>query len=162
MEVGGALERLREFQLTEMASDVAERRVGRKRLRVEAGNGAQSDGVTCKGRCVQLRSDGDRDVGGGRSWLIPLCLELGAIFRREDLSALQIFVGVNVLGLFLLRLFAGAFLLGGFRDILGEAMRGIYHDIRKNQKRRKADTNTRGHGLRFEEATCRHWGCHIR
>jgi hypothetical protein len=48
------------------------------------------------------------------------------------LGALEIFLGVNVMGFFLLRLFAGAFLLGGFRDILREAVRSVHQDIREN------------------------------
>jgi hypothetical protein len=56
---------------------------------------------------------------------------LCAIFGSEDLRALQIFFGVNVLG-FLLGFFAGAFLLGGFGDILGVALRGAHRKRGEN------------------------------
>ena len=80
MELGGLLEPLRLFQFAEAASDVTERSVGSKRLCVKSILGF-------------FRS--------GRSLLILLGFELGAIFRGENLSAPQIFLGVNVLGFFL-------------------------------------------------------------
>jgi hypothetical protein len=69
--------------------------------------------------------------------LISRGLELRAIFRGEDLGALQIFFGVNVIGFFLLRLLAGTFLFGGFRDILcllvlRAACLGVYQNAREN------------------------------
>ena len=82
MELGGALERLREFQLAEVASDVAQGRVGRKRLSVEVGNDSESDGVSRERRRVELRRNRDDGTIGGRSWLNPLGIEQGAIFGR--------------------------------------------------------------------------------
>jgi hypothetical protein len=137
MEFGGALESLREFELAETAGDVAERRGGRKRLCAGIWNDGKSDGLTVKGEDVDWRLDGGvcglpRVVGGGGSGLIFLGFELGAIFRSEDLGALEIFFGVNVLGFFLLRLFASAFLLGRFGDILSVALRDADHGAGEN------------------------------
>jgi hypothetical protein len=87
MEFGGALDRLREFQLAEMPRDVAQGRVGRKRLR--AANDGESDGFTVEQPDVDWRLEGGssgctRDDGtvGGRSWLLLLCIEFGTIFGR--------------------------------------------------------------------------------
>jgi hypothetical protein len=102
MKLGGLLKPLRLFQFTETASDVTERSVGRKRLCVESILGF---------------------FRGGRSLLILFGVELGAIFGCENLSALQVFLGVNVFRLFLLRFLARAFLLSGVGDILGTALR---------------------------------------
>jgi hypothetical protein len=44
--------------------------------------------------------------------------QLSAIFGRKNLRLLQIFVGVNVLGFFLLVFFSGLFLPGGLSNIL--------------------------------------------
>jgi hypothetical protein len=79
------------------ACDVTEREVGRKSLRI--------DGFR---RCF-------------RAWdrlLVFLCFHFRTILGREDLRALQIFIGVDVLWFFLLIFFPGFFLARGFGNIL--------------------------------------------
>jgi hypothetical protein len=49
---------------------------------------------------------------------------LRAILGRENLSALQIFFSVNVLGSFLLRLFTRPFLFCGLGNVLRATFRG--------------------------------------
>jgi hypothetical protein len=97
MEFGGLLKFLELLQSTEAAGHVTERDVGRKRLRVE---------------CIF------RFFSGVRSGLIFPGFDLRAILRRKNLGTLQIFFGVNVLEFFLLRFFAGAFLLGCIGNVL--------------------------------------------
>ncbi len=99
-ELRGLLNLLRLFVFAEVTSDIAERRVGRKRL-----------GVHGLLRFLRRR----------RSWLILPCLYLCAIFRRENLRALQILVGVHVLGFFLLTFLPRAFLACSLGDILSGA-----------------------------------------
>ena len=53
--------------------------------------------------------------GAGRG-LVLARLQLGAIFQRKNVFALQVFGSVNVLGLFLQALFAGAFLARCFTN----------------------------------------------
>ena len=79
------------------ARNVAEGSVGWKRLRIERVLG-------------RLRAE--------RRLLILFGLDQGAIFRREDFVALQIFRGVHVPGLSRVSLFAGALLASGPGDIL--------------------------------------------
>ena len=99
-ELRGLLNLLRLFLFAEVTSDIAERRVGRKRLGVH-------------GFLRFLRRRG--------SWLILPCFHLRAIFRRENLRALQILVGVHVLGFFLLTFLPRAFLACSLGDILSGA-----------------------------------------
>ena len=158
MEVRGALQFLRLFLFAETASDVAERRVGGKRLRVEVDRDGRAVNFFTRDRgSIGITRDGGT-VGsllslftGGRRGLIFPGFELRAIFRREDLGALQIFFGVNVLGFFLLRFFASTFLLGGVGDILSMTLRGDNHGAGKKQNARQAQTSgTEGtpHGYR--------------
>jgi hypothetical protein len=119
MELGGLLEAPRLFEFAEAASDVTERSVGRKRLRVESILGF---------------------FRGGRSLLIFFGFEFGAIFRRENLSALQVFFGVDVLGFFLLGFFARAFLLGGVGNILSAAFPAEEKDASEKENAREAQT----------------------
>src|ERR1700739_4613054 len=86
-----------------MASHVTERSVGSKRLRVDGFAGF---------------------FRRKRSRLIFPGLHLGAIFRRENLGALQILLRVDVLRFLLLALFLGAFLASRFGDILRPALCG--------------------------------------
>jgi len=46
-----------------------------------------------------------------------------AIFRSQDVGTTQVILGVDVLGMLLLALFARAFLFGGFGNILRVAIR---------------------------------------
>jgi hypothetical protein len=65
--------------------------------------------------------------------------------------ALQIFGGVDVLGFFLLRFFAGAFLTSGFGDILRVRVCGDEGGAGENQDAGQTET---------EEASERARGCH--
>jgi hypothetical protein len=104
MKLRGPLKFLRFFLFAETASDVAERSVGRKGLRVESFLGF-----------FRRR----------RSRLILLRFHLGAIFLRENLSALQILLGIDMLGFFLLTFFLGTFLTSRFGDVLSGALSGV-------------------------------------
>ncbi len=99
-ELRGLLNLLRLFVFAEVTSDIAERRVGRKRL-----------GVHGLLRFLRCR----------RSRLILPCLYLRAIFGRENLRPLQVLVGVHVLGFFLLTFLPRAFLACSLGDILSGA-----------------------------------------
>ena len=88
---------LRIFLAADLARDIAQRSVGRR--------GFDVNSIL---RFYIVR----------RCRLIFLGFDLLEIFRYKNLRALQIFIGVNVLGLFLLCFFAGAFLSGGIGDIL--------------------------------------------
>jgi hypothetical protein len=82
--------------------DVTERKVGREGL-----------GIDGFWRCFRVW---DR---------LPafLCCHFRTILRCEDLRALQIFIGVNVLWFFLLIFFPGFFLARGFGNILRVTLR---------------------------------------
>jgi len=130
MEISGLLEPLRLFQFTETASHVTERSVRRKRL------------------CVESTL---RFFRSGRSLLNFFGVELGAIFRRENLISLQVFFGVDVLGFFLLRFFARAFLLCGVGNILSTAFPADEKDATEKENAREAQTEWTGeppHGER--------------
>src|SRR4029077_21002706 len=88
---------LRFFFTAEMASDIAEGSVGGKGLGV---NWIRRFFIRC------------------RCGLIFPGFNLLAILRGKNFRALQIFICVNVFGLFLLRFFAGVFLPGGTGNIL--------------------------------------------
>lgn len=103
MELRGLLQFLELLQSTESTGHVTERRVGRKRQRIE---------------CIL------RFFSGIRSPLIFPDFDLRTIFRGENLTALQIFLRVDVLGFFLLRLFARPFLFCGFGNVLRVTLRG--------------------------------------
>jgi hypothetical protein len=104
------------FSQSAIASrDVTEGKVGRQSLRVQ-------------GILTFLRA---------REWLLPFpCFHFRAILGREDLRALQIFIGVNVLWFFLLIFFPGFFLACGFGDILRVT-------LRKAKNRAGDDKNSR-------------------
>jgi hypothetical protein len=70
--------------------------------------------------------------------LVPLGFEFGAIFGSQNLGALQIVFGVNVLGFFLLRFLAGAFLFGGFGNILRGALRRTHRGASENRNAAEA------------------------
>lgn len=109
-------------------------------------------------------------------WLILAHFQLSAIFRREDVFALQVFRGVNVLGFFLLAFFAGAFLTGRFRNILvflillllsfllrlGAALRCTKENEGENQKGRHTPTQRAEGGLYGSQAADPGWGVEIR
>lgn len=120
MKFRGALKLLRLFFFPEAASDVAERNVrGICRWR-------RGVGVSRNGGAVYVLRDGRTGHGvlwllcvGWIVWLLILArFQLSAVFRRKDVFTLQVFRGVNVLGLFLLSFFASAFLTGGVRNTL--------------------------------------------
>jgi len=140
MEISGLLEPLRLFQFTETASHVTERSVRRKRL------------------CVESTL---RFFRSGRSLLNFFGVELGAIFRRENLSSLQVFFGVDVLGFFLLRFFARAFLLGGVGDILSTALRSDKNGTGKDQEPRKAKAQHSREGSHGCGGAHGRWGLEI-
>ena len=73
---------------------------------------------------------------------------LCAIFRREDVFALQIFGGVNVPRLFLLALLARPFLTGGFSNVLvlSIALRGTNHRKREHQEAGNTKVHRTGQG----------------
>src|SRR6267378_2073984 len=103
MKLRGLLKFLRLLLFAETASDVAERSVGRKRLRIDSFLGF-----------FRRRS----------SQLIFLRLHLRAIFRRENLIALELLFGVDVLGFLLLTFLRGKFLTNRFGDSLTRGPRG--------------------------------------
>ncbi len=103
MKLRGPLKFLRLLLFAETAGDVAERMIGRKRLCVDGFLGF-----------FRRR----------RSRLILLRFNLSAIIRRKDLSALEILLGIDVLGFFLLTFFLGAFLTSRFGDVLSGALSG--------------------------------------
>jgi hypothetical protein len=84
------------------ARDVTERKIGRESLRI--------DGFWSSFRAWDRLRD-------------SLCFHFRTILGYEDLRALQIFIGVNVLWFFLLIFFSGFFLAGGFGNILGVTLR---------------------------------------
>ena len=119
MEFGGLLKFLEFLQPAETAGHVTERDVGRKRFRVESVLGfffSVTRGLNFFG------------------------FDLRAIFGSENLSALKIFLGVNVLGFFLLGFLAGAFLFRGFGYILSATLGGDKNGAGKKQNARKAQT----------------------
>ena len=85
--------------------------------------------------------------------MILLGVELRLIFFREDVVALQILGGINMLGFFLLRLLAGAFLTSGFGDIL------ILRVRPRGEERGAGDNQDTGQ-TETEEASERAHGCH--
>ena len=94
-------QRLQFFLLAKVASNFAEGSSGSRRVRVQV-------------RRRILR-------GGGRAIIFlsavgSLGFDLRAVFRSQNMRVLEIFFGVNVLGVFFSFLFAGAFLPGGFGD----------------------------------------------
>jgi len=94
-------QRLQFFLLAKLASDFAERSSGSRRVRVDV----RLRILRCSGRAIIFL----RALGS-------LGFDLRAIFRSQNLRVLEIFFGVNTLGVFLYFLFAGAFLTGGFGD----------------------------------------------
>ena len=85
-------------------------------------------GVAIAARDIAERELGETGVGidgrlglflGGRGLLLALGFHKGFVIWSQDSRAAQIFVGVNVLLLFRLLLFAGALLARGFGYILG-------------------------------------------
>jgi hypothetical protein len=119
MELGGLLKFLEFLQSTETAGHVTERDIRRKRLRVE--------GVLWF-------------FFGVARGLNFFGFDLCSILRGENLSALEIFFGVNVLGFFLLRFLAGAFLFRGFGHILSATFGGDKNGAGKKQNAREAQT----------------------
>jgi hypothetical protein len=84
------------------ARDVTERKVGRQSLRVQ----------------------GILTLLCATEWLLLFpCFHFRTILGCEDLRALQIFIGVNVLCFFLLIFFSGFFLARGFGNILRVTLR---------------------------------------
>ncbi len=140
MEFGGALKFFRLFLLAQTASDIAERRVGEKRL-----------GVDTFGWFFRSR----------RSLLIFLGFDLCAIFGSKYLGALQIFFGVNVLGFFLLILLTRAFLLGGFGDILTGGLRGGKKGARREKNYGEAKRQRNGRTTHTGRRLHRCRGCEI-
>src|SRR5215831_6468741 len=97
------------------------------------------------------------------------------IFGREDVVALQVIGGINVLGFFLLTFFAGAFLTGGFRNALIFLVLGLVLSLilsvawgsaedrkGKNQKRGHTKTHRAGRGLYGSQAADPGWCVAIR
>jgi hypothetical protein len=84
------------------ARDVTERKVGREGLGI--------DGFW-------------RSFGAGDRLPVFLCFHIRTVLRCEDLRALQIFIGVNVLGLFLLIFFSDFSLACGFGNFLCVTLR---------------------------------------
>ncbi len=140
MELRGPLEFLRLFLFAEMASDVTEGSVGRKRLRVDS-----ILGFFCR----------------RRSRLIFLGLHLSAIFRRQNLSALQILLGVNVFGFLVLAFFLGAFLSSCFGNVLSRALRHAKNGARGNQDSWEAQTPHTGRTLHWKRESGQGWGFEI-
>jgi len=118
MKLGGALKFLRLFLFTQTASDIAERRVRRKRLSVDSFRWF---------------------FRGGRGLLVFLGFDLRAIFRGKNLSALQIFFCVDVLVFFLLAFLARAFLLGSVSDILTVGLGSAKNSARCEKNRGKEE-----------------------
>lgn len=87
--------------------------------------------------------------------------DLGAIFGSENLGALQIFFGVDVLVFFLLAFLARALLLGGVGDVLTVGLRSAKNSTRrgencgKEERHRMARTTHGGRGVH------RCWGYEI-
>ena len=111
MELRGLLKFLQLLLLAETASDVTEGNVGRKRLRVDSFSGF-------------FRRE--------KSWLIFLRFHLSAIFRRENLSALQILPRVDVLRFLLPTFFLGALLTSLFPGGLSSGPHSL-SQIRKSK-----------------------------
>jgi len=102
MELRGLLQAERLSQSAVTPSNFAERNIRRKGLRIHGILGL---------------------VLGRKRLLILPGFQLGAIFRCEDLRALQVFIRVYVFCLLLLTCFAGLLLTGSFSDILSVTLR---------------------------------------
>ena len=101
--------------------------------------------------------------------------ELSAIFRREDVVALQVFRGVNVLGLLLRSFLASAFLTGGFGNaliflilslvlslVLGAALNCTKENEGRNQKRVHTTAGRAEGGLYGSQTADPGWSVKIR
>ena len=152
MKLGGPLKFLRLFLSAQTASDVAEWCVCRKWLGV---------GVTRDGRAVNGVL---RFLRAGRSGLVFARFHLCAIFKREDVLALQILGGVNVPRPFLLALLTRPFLTGGFSNVLvlSIALRGTDHREREHQEAGNTKAHRTGQGPLLGRAADRGWGVKIR
>src|SRR2546427_1147553 len=123
MEFRGALRFLRLLLFAEMTCDITKWRVRCQRLRVD-----RLVGFLCR----------------GRSRLIFPRLDLCAIFWCQDLTTLQVFVGVNVLCFFVSAFFSGAFLACRFGDILTIAFGRAETGAEEKQDRGETETQPAG------------------
>jgi hypothetical protein len=108
MEFSGPLKFLGFFLFAQTACNVAERSIGALWLRICVTGHSRTVRGVLRLLCVGRR----------RRLLILPHFQLGAIFRRKDVLALQIFSRVNVLGFFLLAMLPGLILAGGFGNTL--------------------------------------------
>jgi hypothetical protein len=138
-----ATQRLRVFPAAIVTSDITEGRIRRKGIRINGGrdggrinnrSASQNADVRSEWQVVQGLYEG---VPVGRS-VVSLGFEFGAIFGSQNLRALQIVFGVNVLRFF--PFLAGAFLFGGLGDILRGALRRAHR--RTGEKRSAAQGQT--------------------
>jgi len=105
---------------------------------------------TLRGFAVGIESRGGvlRRRGGTivfRNTFVFARFDFGLIFRREDLLPLEVFFRVNVLGSFLLFLFAGALLARGVGDAL-VLLSGSFLPLRINSSRVEKETSKKQHG----------------
>jgi hypothetical protein len=125
MELRGLLQAERLSQSSVTPSNFAERNIRRKGLRIYGILGLV--------------------LGWKRLPILP-GFHLGAIFRCEDLRALQVFIRVYVLCFLLLTCLAGLLLAGGFSDILSVTLREAKNRAGddKNSGASQADKTRRG------------------
>ncbi|OLC97889.1 MAG: hypothetical protein AUH86_06600 [Acidobacteria bacterium 13_1_40CM_4_58_4] len=118
--------------------------------------GVTRDGRAANGVLRLLRA--------GRGGLVFARFHLRAIFRREDVLALQIFGGINVPRLFLLALLACTFLTGGFSNVLvlSIALRGTDSREREHQDAGNTKAQRTPQGPLAGRAADRGWGVEIR
>jgi hypothetical protein len=107
--------------LSVLAGEIAERKLRRDRLSV--------DGFRL------LLYSRDRS-------LFPFGLQSLAIFRSQDVVTTQVILGVDVFGMLLLAIFALAFLLRGFGNILSVAIRYAEERAGEKQYARHEETTT--------------------
>ena len=99
-----------------------------------------SDFAQAFGSGIFLGVDGGIGRGGGRCGRIILAgFDLGAIVLSENLRLLQIFVGINVRPVFLLRGLAGFFGAGCFGNGLRIGLRILRSRRQRKQGSRRAE-----------------------
>ena len=140
-----AAKRLGNFPASIITSDISERSIRRERIWKILRRKFRSADVWPEGEIVQSFFLRER--------IVFLGVELGAIVRSQDLGALQIFIGVNVLWFFVLGFLARSFLASSVGDILRRTPRCSQRHARENKKAAESQTKkSRGTPRRKREA----------